>query len=82
MGPRPRLLWLRSLYFRTSGDILPLVCCQFYLKMWLLRSFSGPEKGIVLSTGQREDFEARWLCGASQAPLSGDSDVYYGDLVS
>lgn len=31
------------------------------------------EKGTVLSTGQKEGFEAHWLCGGPQPSLRGNS---------
>lgn len=67
---KPVLLNQRT---RSALGLLPL----FSLKMWLFKSFPGPKKGIVLSTGQREGSEAHWLCGVPQAHPRSDSDVCY-----
>ena len=34
------------------------------------------EKGTVLSTGQKEGFEAHWFCGVPQPSLRGDSQSH------
>lgn len=66
-GPRPRLVWLKPMLLNQKTHsvlgLLPLIT----LKIWLHRSFPGPEKGTALPTGQREGFKAYWLRGAPRA---------------